>query len=113
MLSDPSLSSGKPHRRLSASETYELWVSVLTGQVTQREAAAKCGADRATVVQVCRTAKQGALDALAVSAPGRADVSAEQAALSAASSRDRVAAGHGDRAGGGGARPAGGKACWN
>ena len=51
--------------------------------MTQREAAAKCGADRATVVQLCRTAKQGALDALAVSAPGRADVSAEQAALSA------------------------------
>jgi hypothetical protein len=40
--------------------------------------------DRPTVVHVCRTAKQGALDALAASVPGRARVSAEQAALSAA-----------------------------
>jgi transposase-like protein len=84
MMSDPRMSSGKPRRRLSASEKYELWVSVLTGQATQREAAAKYGVDRSTVVHVCRTAKQGALDALAASVPGRAGQSAEQAALAAA-----------------------------
>ena len=81
MVSDPSVSSRKPRRRLSPAEKYELWVSVLTGQCTQREAAAKYGVDRSTVVYVCRTAKQGALDALAASVPGRPGQSAEQAAL--------------------------------
>jgi transposase-like protein len=81
MVSDPTVVSGKAHRRLSPSEKYQLYVAVLTGQCTQREAAAKWGVDRSTVVHVCRTAKQGALDALAASVPGRAGQSAEQAAL--------------------------------
>jgi transposase-like protein len=69
---------------LSAAEKYELFVSVLCGQATQREAAARAGVDRSTVVHICRTAKQGALDALAASVPGRAGQSPEQAALAAA-----------------------------
>jgi len=84
MMSDPSVNSGKPCRRLSPSEKYQLFVEVLTGQATQREAAAKWGVDRSTVIHICRTAKQGALDALAASVPGRAGMSAEQAALAAA-----------------------------
>jgi len=84
MMSDPTVISGKPRRRLSPSEKYQLFVEVLTGQATQREAAAKWGVDRSTVIHVCRTAKQGALDALAASVPGRAGQSAEQAALAAA-----------------------------
>ena len=68
----------KPKRHLPASEKYELWVSVLTGQATQREAADKYRVDRSTVVTVCRTAKQGALDALAASVPRRRGQSAEQ-----------------------------------
>jgi hypothetical protein len=39
-------------------EKYEMFVSVLTGQVTQREAAEKYGVDRSTVVTACRTAKR-------------------------------------------------------
>jgi transposase-like protein len=81
MVSDPTVGSRTPRRRLSPSEKYELWVAVLTGQATQREAAARWGVDRTTVVHVCRTAKQGALDALAASVPGRPGQSAEQAAL--------------------------------
>jgi transposase-like protein len=84
MVSDPSVNNRKPRRRLSPSEKYELWLSVLTGQATQREAAERSGVDRSTVVHVCRTAKQGALDALAASVPGRPGQSAEQAALEAA-----------------------------
>jgi transposase-like protein len=76
--------SSKRKRRLSPSEKYELFVSVLTGQATQREAAEKYGVDRSTVVHALRTAKQGALDALAASVPGRPGVSREQAALEAA-----------------------------
>lgn len=86
MKSASSSGSGrKPRRRrLSPSEKYELWVSVLTGQATQREAAAQYGVDRSTVVGISRTAKQGALDALAASVPGRPGVSPERAALEAA-----------------------------
>jgi hypothetical protein len=40
--------------------------------------------DRSTVVHVCRRAKQGALDALASSVPGRPGLSAEAAELAAA-----------------------------
>lgn len=86
-MSDSSMKSeqGKrPRRRLAASEKYEIWVSVLTGQATQRQAADLHGVDRSTVVGICRTAKQGALDALAACVPGRPGVSAERAALEAA-----------------------------
>lgn len=84
-MSDLSMSkSRKASRHLPPSEKYELWVSVLTGQATQREAAEKYKVDRSTVVSVCRTAKQGALDALAAARPGRAGQTAEQAALAEA-----------------------------
>ena len=68
------MSSQKPARarkRLAPSEQYEIFVSVLTQQATQREAAKKYGVDRSTVVSICRTARQGALDALAAAVPGR------------------------------------------
>ncbi|HET6920174.1 MAG TPA: hypothetical protein VFI46_12005 [Jiangellaceae bacterium] len=71
----------RKRRRLSPSEKYEIYVSVLTGQATQREAAERYGVDRSTVVAACRVAKQGALDALAAAVPGRPGVSREQAAL--------------------------------
>jgi transposase-like protein len=74
----------KTRRRLAPSEKYEIYVAVLTGQATQREAAERFGVDRSTVVHICRVAKQGALDALAASVPGRPGVSAEQAELVAA-----------------------------
>ena len=70
--------SRKAKRHLPPSEKYELWVSVLTGQATQSEAASKYKVDRSTVVTVCRTAKQGALDALAASRPGRRGQTPEQ-----------------------------------
>lgn len=76
--------TSRARRRLAPSEKYEIYVQVLTQQATQREAAEAWGVDRSTVVHVCRTAKQGALDALAASVPGRPGVSAEAAALSAA-----------------------------
>ena len=74
----------RKRRRLSPSEKYEIYVSVLTGQATQREAAERYRVDRSTVVAACRVAKQGALDALAAAVSGRPGVSREQAALEAA-----------------------------
>ena len=54
----------KSRRVLAPSQKYEMWVALLTGQATQREAAEKYGVDCSTVVSVCRTAKEGALSAL-------------------------------------------------
>ncbi len=86
-VSDSSVSRNRKSRRhLPPSEKYELWVSVLTGQATQREAAEKYRVDRSTVVSVCRTARQGALDALAAARPGRPGQTLEQAQLADAES---------------------------
>lgn len=71
-------------RRLSPGEKYEMWMSIVTGQATQREAADRYGVDRSVVVTACRVAKQGALDALAASVPGRPGQSTQDAALAAA-----------------------------
>ena len=80
-MSDSRVTSKRKRRRLPPSEKYELWVSVLTGQATQREAAERYKVDRSTVVHICRVAKQGALDALSASVPGRPGQSLEAAAL--------------------------------
>jgi hypothetical protein len=64
---------------LSPGEKYEIFVQVLTGQATQREAADAAGVDRSTVVHICRVAKQGALGALPAWVPGRPGVSSELA----------------------------------
>jgi hypothetical protein len=45
-MSDRIMNSRKTRRRLAPSEKYEMFVSVLTGQATQREAAAKWGVPR-------------------------------------------------------------------
>lgn len=83
-MSDSTVSAKRRRRQLPPSEKYELWVAVLTGQATQREAAAKYRVDRSTVLHICKVAKQGALDALAASVPGRPGQSAESAALAEA-----------------------------
>jgi transposase-like protein len=56
MVSDQSVKRGRPRRRLTAVQKYEMFVSVLTGQATQRQAAQAYGVDRSTVVTACRTA---------------------------------------------------------
>lgn len=73
----------KSRRVLAPSQKYEMWVALLSGQATQREAAEKYGVDRSTVVSVCRTAKEGALSALSAR-PGRPGLTAEQVELAEA-----------------------------
>lgn len=83
MTSTVSVSSGKQRKRrrlLSPSQKYEMYVSVLTGQATQREAAEKWKVDRSTVTTICRMAKQGALNALSAR-PGRPGKTSEQVEL--------------------------------
>lgn len=70
----------KKRRLLSPSQKYEVFVAVLTGQSTQREAAEKLRVDRSTVTTICRTAKEGALAALSAR-PGRAGKTPEQVEL--------------------------------
>lgn len=79
-MSEPK-QARKRRKRLGPSEKYELFVQVLTQQATQREAGEKWGVDRSTVVSICKTAKQGALDALAAARPGRPGKSPEQVEL--------------------------------
>jgi transposase-like protein len=107
-MSDRIMNSRKTRRRLAPSEKYEIFVSVLTGQATQREAAEKWKVDRCTVVHICRTARQGALDALPASVPGRPGMTAGQAALvQARAELERLRATVTEQAGG--AAPARGK----
>lgn len=71
----PAAGAGKTARkrrtRLAPSQKYEVFTAVLTNTATQRELAEKYRIDRSTIQGICRTAKQGALDALAAAVPGR------------------------------------------
>ena len=90
----PSTSAGgrparKPRTRLAPSQKYEVFTAVLTTSATQRELAERYRIDRSTIQAICRTARQGALDALAAAVPGRPkQQSAEQAELVEA--RERI-----------------------
>jgi transposase len=57
-------------RFLTPSEKYEIWIALLRGECTTREAADRAGVDRSTIMKLRQVAKQGALDALAASRPG-------------------------------------------
>ena len=63
---------------------------MLTSAATQRELAEKYRIDRSTIQSICKTAKTGALDALAQAVPGRPrGTNLEQAELVEA--RERIA----------------------
>lgn len=80
----------KPRTRLAASQKYEVFTAVLTNSATQRELAEQYRIDRSTIQGICRTAKAGALEALAAAVPGRPrGTSPEQAEL--AQARERIA----------------------
>lgn len=69
--SDGRDASGRRRKRfLSPSEKYEIWLSLLRGEVTMREAADRAGVDRSTIMKLRQVAKEGALAALAASRPG-------------------------------------------
>lgn len=58
-----------------------MWCEVVAGQGTQREIADKWGINRSTVGKIIKLAKQGALDRLAASRPGRPGKTAAELAL--------------------------------
>jgi transposase-like protein len=58
-------------RPLSAEEKYQIWQQLLTGELSQRQAAERWGVDPTTVMRIRRVGREGALSALARSKPGR------------------------------------------
>jgi transposase len=58
-------------RVLTPQQKYEIWLQLVTGELSQNQAADEYGVDRSTIARIRVVAKQGALDALARSKPGR------------------------------------------
>lgn len=68
-----STESGKKKRFLAPQEKYEIWMQLVRGETTVGDAAARARVDRSTIAKLREVARQGALDALAQSRPGRRD----------------------------------------
>ena len=61
----------KPKRFLTAEQKYDLWVRMLTGEISQADAAAEAGVDRSVIVRLRAVARDGAIAALQASKPGK------------------------------------------
>src|SRR5688500_2555605 len=75
---------GRRRRPLSAQEKYQIWQQLLTGELTQRQAAERWNVDPTTIMRIRRVGRDGALAALAQSRPGRRDGDPQDAELQAA-----------------------------
>lgn len=64
-------STRKTKRLLTAEQKYDLWVRMLTAQITPTQAAAEAGVDRSTISHLRKTARDGAITALTAAKPGR------------------------------------------
>lgn len=70
-MSDHGNGGGRRRKRmLSAQEKYQIWLQLLTGEVSQRDAAAQWGVDPTTIMRIRKVAKESALAGLAASKPG-------------------------------------------
>ena len=80
------MSSGqrRPKRVLTAEQKYDLWVRMLSGQITQADAAAEAGVGRSVISRLRAVARDGAIAALQSSKPGRARKSPAGASEAAA-----------------------------
>src|SRR5512132_3690550 len=76
--------SRRRSRPLSAQEKYQIWQQLLTGELTQRQAAERWNVDPTTIMRIRRVGREGALSALAQSRPGVRAGSGEDAELAAA-----------------------------
>lgn len=61
----------KPKRFLTAEQKYDVFVRVLTGQITQGAAATELGVDRTVITRIRAVARDGAIAALQASKPGK------------------------------------------
>ena len=74
----------KTKRLLTAEQKYDLWVRMLSGQITQSQAAAEAGVDRSVISRLRAVARDGAVAALGASRPGRPGQSRAEASRAAA-----------------------------
>src|SRR4051812_17908282 len=65
----------RPKRFLTAEQKYDLWVRMLSGQITQGAAAAEAGVDRTVITRIRSVARDGAIAALQASRPGKPTIS--------------------------------------
>lgn len=85
-MSDVSGGRGRRSKRmLSAQEKYQIWLQLLTGELSQRDAAERWGVDPTTIMRIRKVGKESALAGLAASKPG-VRRQAEDAELAAAKS---------------------------
>ena len=64
----------RPKRFLTAEQKYDVFVRVLTGQITQGAAATELGVDRTVITRIRTVARDGAIAALQASKPGKPTV---------------------------------------
>ena len=87
-MSDLSRGTDRLGRRakrfLTPLQKYEIWLQLVRQETTISEAADQWEVDRSTIMRLREVAKQGALQALAQSKPGRQNASAEDVELVAA-----------------------------
>jgi transposase-like protein len=83
---DGSSRGGRKRRALSAEEKLQIWLQLLAGEATQRQAAERWDVDPTTIMRIRRVARAGALSALAQSRPGVRAGGGEDAELAAARS---------------------------
>jgi transposase len=81
---------GKKKKILAPSEKYEIWMQLVRGETTPAAAATKAGVDRSTIGLLRDVARQGALDALAQSRPGRRGPDPDFELVSAKAEIDRL-----------------------
>ncbi|MGH2843826.1 MAG: hypothetical protein ACRDKL_09605 [Solirubrobacteraceae bacterium] len=71
------LQDAKPRRRpkrvLSVQEKHQVYLQLLTGELSQRRASERWGVDPTTIMRIRKVGREGALSALAQSRPGRRD----------------------------------------
>lgn len=70
-MSEPTVPARRPKRFLSAEQKYEIWLKILTGELTSSQAAAQAGVDRSTIMTLRKVARDGAIAALQASRPGK------------------------------------------
>jgi len=86
-----STQPGKRKKRfLAPQEKYEIWMQLVRGETTVGDAAAKARVDRSTISKLREVARQGALDGLAQSRPGRRDKSRDIELEAARADADRL-----------------------
>jgi transposase len=68
----------RPKRFLTAEQKYDVFVRVLTGQITQGAAAVELGVDRTVITRIRTIARDGAIAALQASRPGKPTGGVEQ-----------------------------------